>query len=146
MIIDSLSNINRYKILFPEVARFLEQNDYANLSIGRHTISDTSFALVSEYNTIQADEFVGESHRKYIDFQLIVKGTETIRTGLIEKLQPHKPYDSEKDYELYTGLSSAFVLETNQFAVLYPGEAHQPMLVAGSENTVRKIVFKISCC
>lgn len=143
MIFDKLSNISRYKDLFKEVIDFCNSKDLQAINTGKHTVSDNCFALVNEYKTAQNDEFIAENHRQYIDLQLMVKGTEIIQFAGIEKLQLHKSYNPEDDYELYSGEGTPIVLEQNYFAVFFPDEAHQPMLSVDAETDVRKIVFKI---
>ena len=67
--------------------------------LGKHEISDTLFVLVNEYETNTNDIDILENHLKYIDFQIILAGSEKVALAN-SYISMHKQYDNEADYEL----------------------------------------------
>ena len=81
MIYDHIKNINLYKGLTPAIDLAL---DYiatvtADVEIGTHLLDLGVKAVVSEYTTSLVNAKGYEAHRRYIDIQLALKGTELIR-------------------------------------------------------------------
>lgn len=146
MIIDSISNFERYSLLFPEIYTYIKTVDLMKLTIGKHFISDQAFVLVNEYHSSQPINRIFENHQKYIDIQLVLSGVERIEFANVTNLRLSKDYDIENDYELYEVNQGAnsIILETNNFCVFFPGEAHQPGLAVDNFPVfVKKFVFKV---
>ncbi|MCG6191218.1 YhcH/YjgK/YiaL family protein [Maribellus maritimus] len=134
--------MKRYKNLFPEVLEYLEQSNLSLLSLGKHEISHNIFVLVNEYETNSNDIGILENHRKYIDFQIVLSGTE--RMALCDShFEIFKQYDDEADYELVKAKPYFIDLKPDCFVVLYPNEYHHPGININNPQKVRKIVFKI---
>jgi len=131
--------------LFPkglEAARASLENPPTD---GRHDVDgDNIYIMVSTYTTNPINEDRRfESHKDYIDVQLLLEGKEIIGFAPKSELTVTDPY--RPDYELY-GMVDEFdkVLLTNgKFAIIYPDEPHAPGLAAGEPNGVRKAVIKI---
>ena len=112
---------------------------------GRHEVAgDDAYIMVSEYQTnpINADRRF-ETHRDYIDIQLLLEGRELI--GLAKKEDLAVTDEYRPDYELY-GMVDEFdrvILEKGKFVIIYPGEPHAPGLAVGEPERVRKVVVKV---
>lgn len=101
-------------------------------------------AIFEQYQTKSREGLFFEAHNTHIDIQFVVSGTEAIRVTPRADLAEHTPYDSAGDVTLYhPGDSAEIVLNSGQFAVLYPHEAHLPQLSAVSSSLVRKVVLKV---
>ena len=91
MILDSIKNISRYENLnidFKSIVEFIKRVNNENLDNGRYDINgDKLFALVQSYETKDSNECKLESHKKYIDIQYILKGTEVMYWSLIDNLK-----------------------------------------------------------
>ncbi|HAI85169.1 MAG TPA: YhcH/YjgK/YiaL family protein, partial [Chitinophagaceae bacterium] len=76
MIIDTLANANRYEQLHPLFSKafsYLKNTDFIHLPKGKYTIDgEQLFAIVNEYDTVDAANEQCEAHKKYIDIQFIV--------------------------------------------------------------------------
>ena len=148
MIFDNLKNKERYRDL-PWLYRVLEMapgfSDPA-LAPGAHPIDENARAVLSAYNTSKNDPARFENHRDFIDVQFIVEGKERIGVAAREKCTVKTPYSAEKDCEfLSVPEKDVTVLHAGagDFAVLFPGEAHAPGASDGTDENVRKIVFKV---
>ncbi len=126
---------------------FLEKNDLASLSPGRHDIEgDSLYAMVQKASSRAPQEGKFESHRKYIDIQCLVSGEEIIGVTPVEKLAVATPYDEKKDVAFY-----AFPAKYDQlrmlpgdFVVLFPEDGHLPLCHSGGPHELFKVVLKVS--
>ncbi|MBD5401849.1 DUF386 domain-containing protein [bacterium] len=146
MIIDNLKNISKYKDIPIEVVTFIESID-STIKCGKHIISDDVYANVEEYTTKIIDNGKFESHRNYIDIQLLLSGMERIYVREVQGLNTEIPYSLERDIEFYSDniANSDFVtLNGNNFVMLYPHEAHAPQIALDELSTkVLKVVVKV---
>jgi YhcH/YjgK/YiaL family protein len=145
MIFDKLSNLHKYTKVHPrfeEAFGFLESSDPAKLGIGRHPVSgDEIYASVNEYST-RPEGFL-EAHRKYIDIQIITRGSERIGFALLNSHEVKDEYDQQKDIAFYYGDCDYLTLEPACFAIFFPEDLHKPGICAKEPTEVKKIVLKI---
>lgn len=90
----------------------------------------------------QKNEAFLEAHKKYIDLQIIVEGTESFGIKNIRDCKNVKlPYNPEKDIEFFSdNYSEIATLKSGQIILLPPESAHAPQI---GEGSVLKGVFKI---
>jgi YhcH/YjgK/YiaL family protein len=104
------------------------------------------FAMEQVYLTkARADGFF-ESHRKYIDVQVVLVGEELMEVADIGRLPVRVGYDAEKDVILYRDFTGASVLrfQAGEAGVYFPVDGHMPGLSAGAAaQLVRKTVIKV---
>ncbi len=108
---------------------------------------DALFGVVMSYPTREVQDAVLETHRKYIDIQMVLVGAEGIdwfsRAGLEEKT----PYEPETDVAFYQHPDGVaphhLAMQPGRFVVLYPEDAHRPQLNVGTPS-VKKVVVKVS--
>jgi biofilm protein TabA len=111
----------------------------------RVELADGAFALEQVYQTkARADGFF-ESHRVYIDVQVVVSGEEFIEVADVGGLQVKEDRTPGKDVIIYhmTNQASVLRLKAGDAAVLYPVDGHMPSISTESPSTVRKIVVKV---
>lgn len=147
MIFDELSNIKEYQEIPDEVCEFINKLS-VNTPEGRYDITDRIYANVETYVRKSEIEATLESHRKYIDIQLLLSGTERIDYTNIDGLLPVSNYDPDKDIIFYKKPkteTSTLYLNSRNFAVFYPQDAHAPQITTLSlQNNVKKVVIKIA--
>lgn len=147
MIFDSIENCSLYYGLgekFKTAFEFLKNTDLENLPLEKIEIDgDEIFALPQKYTTVDEHEKKWEAHRKYIDLQYIIYGSENIGFVLIDYLDELEDYDEEKDYELLSGEGDYVQINDGEFAIFFPDDAHKPGLKVGEKEEVHKIVVKI---
>lgn len=147
MILDQLSNLPLYLPLHPQFAAalaFLQRHDPDTLEPGRYEVDDLgAFALVSEYESRPLAECFIECHRRFIDIQLLLRGSEGV--GFCSRGAGRElPYDEEKDFLKLEGKADFFTLQPGSFVIFFPDDGHMPMIRLGEEpSQVKKVVFKI---
>ncbi|MDD5435916.1 MAG: YhcH/YjgK/YiaL family protein, partial [Nitrospira sp.] len=82
MITDLLNNASQYSKMNMKIEtalNYLQDTDLSNLKPGRYEIDGSDiFALMQNYETKPKENGFWEAHRKYIDIQYVIKGTELI--------------------------------------------------------------------
>jgi biofilm protein TabA len=111
----------------------------------RIELSGGSFALDQVYvPRLRPDGFF-ESHRKYIDVQVIVAGEELMEVQDISRLVVSEPYSAERDFIKYADSADTSVLRmrAGDVAVFFPEDGHMPSLRWRNADLVRKTVVKV---
>lgn len=103
------------------------------------------FALEQCYDSrVRYDAF--ESHRNYIDIQVLVVGEELMEIADISILPVTTPYDADRDVIIYGDYRTTSILRlgVGYGAVFFPEDAHMPNLRVGADPVfVRKTVVKV---
>ena len=101
MIYDEIKNVSRYRGISENLdiaIDFMEKTDLKSLPLGRTEIcGDRVFANVMEAQARDEEKLNFEIHRKYMDIQIDLEGTEAILVGLGE-VQEKEPFSPEKDF------------------------------------------------
>ena len=148
MIIDKFKNINLYSGLSEGINKainFLQQTDFSNFKPGRVEIdNDNIFALLNKYQTKNPDDCKLEAHKKYIDIQYILSGSELIGYAPLNNQTVIEKYSEEKDVAFFEGETSLMKLDEGMFAIFFPDDLHKPCVKSNTiPETVQKIVVKI---
>ncbi len=105
------------------------------------------FARVVTYKTAPAQCQTFESHRDYIDIQVLLSGRERVDVALAAEagLSPLEQYDSNKDLVLFKEPKdfATINLLPGRFAVFYPGDVHRPNCELDGVLDVKKICVKV---
>jgi YhcH/YjgK/YiaL family protein len=148
MILDSLSNADRYLAVHPGLIaafNFLRQNDLNRLPKGRNPIDgDRLYAIVVQAAGGGKAKALIEAHRTYIDVQFAVAGTDVMGwRDLAECRQLKQAYDAKGDAVLYTDPPAVwFDLPPGAFAIFFPWDGHSPMAADGV--MLHKVVVKVA--
>ena len=160
MIKDNIKNIKKYFEQNPNLEKnvkigleYLVNTDFSDLKNGRYpVIGDEVFAIIQEYTSKTLEEGKFESHRKYTDIQFVLSGEEQIGFADVEGFEEAtadelNTYDEEKDISFLTPKPSTqadFVkLQTGDFAIFTPKDAHMPSIAVSTPIYVKKIVVKV---
>ena len=115
------------------------------LPAGRYDITEQTYAKVQIDSTRNVINF--EDHHKGIDVFYIVSGEELINVCAPEKMTDLvSPYNEAKDVEYYRSASEStpVVLHAGDMIILFPSDAHQPMLPpSGERGPIHKLIVKI---
>ena len=158
MIFDSIENARLYAGLsenLDEAFAFIGNTDFTNAE--KETIEidgQNAYAMVQPYTTAGTEGRLYEAHRRYIDLQYLASGFETMICRSVEGLEEEVPYDDENDATLYrlSGTGDADLpyrggtemrMRAGDFLVLFPQDAHVPMIASGEPRDVLKIVVKV---
>lgn len=148
MIKDCLKNAKTYYSLSENIKKglvWLENTDLLNINDGKYLIDgEKVYASVQTYETKSDAKY--ESHRRYIDIQYMIKGEEKIGVTDLSNCKTCIEYDIDKDLEFYDNCSDEefLALETGQFLILYPHDAHKPSISKGQKKNVKKVVVKVA--
>ena len=148
MILDSIKNAELYYALNPRFKAafdFLAECNPKTIAVGRHDIiEDEVFVNVMEVDLKPRYEALLEVHDKYIDIQVIIGGATKEEFGWSERKDCKKAkgeFNTEKDVQFYTDEPQVFyTMREGQVSILYPEDAHAPMLGTGK---IKKMIFKI---
>jgi YhcH/YjgK/YiaL family protein len=147
MIIDRIENASLYyevHIKFKLAFGYIESIDTATIPAGKYEIDGTAmYALVQEYNTKLKEQGRWEAHRRYIDLQYMVQGTEGMGYSNIHHLQQGE-YDASKDFLPLFGEGDQVALKSGSFVLLLPEDAHMPGMAIGEPAPIKKVVIKIA--
>ena len=127
----------------PAAVRLAEASTGTTVKI---ELSGGAFALEQVYQAKTRPEGFFESHRKYIDVQVVVTGEEVLELVEISRLSVSMAYDAERDLIKYGDYSGASLLRLNagEAAIFFPVDGHMPGLRPGAAaNLVRKTVIKV---
>jgi YhcH/YjgK/YiaL family protein len=145
MIYDVLENTKLYSSITHSLGRafsFLLSNDLASLKPGRMEIEgDLIYVLVQEYMTKPESAGKWEAHKRYIDVQYLVSGSEYVGFSPISKMTLGD-YNPQKDFQALKGIGQKIQLIAGSFMVFFPQDAHMPGLTNGFDTPVKKIVVK----
>ncbi|NWK55168.1 YhcH/YjgK/YiaL family protein [Verrucomicrobiaceae bacterium N1E253] len=131
---------------------FLKANFNGEITEGRFEVDDGElFGYSQVYQTeLPGENVVYEVHRRYIDVQYIISGSETMRWLPLDELSETQPYDVEGDYLLGIAGGSHYSeisFREGQIMVMYPGDAHAACLASPEGvQEVRKLVVKVPIC
>lgn len=146
MITDKIENIKNYKEIPNQVSDFLKSLT-SNSDTGHYEIDESSYANIDEYETKPVSNCKFEAHKKYIDIQMLLSGTEELDFIHTENLKIDEEYDCSRDVMFFKNPSikpDSLILNPFKFAMIYPHEAHRPQMNAFDKpQKVKKIVVKI---
>ena len=160
MILDSLENRARYYALNPRLEKafdYLLSTDLGALPAGRHAIDGLSdlplgrtevdgenvFINVMDVDLKRSADAKLEIHDRYLDIQVLVRG-EREAFGWSQRDRVTRPlgaFDVQKDIRFYDDVPQTYYEVTpGQFTLLFPEDAHAPMV---GEGTIRKVIVKV---
>ena len=146
MILDSLTQADRYLALHPLFARafeFLRGRDLRILMPGRHAVQgEQIFAIVEACAGRTRAEAKLECHRRYLDIQLVLEGVDEMGwKPVVECTDPATDYDAARDIRFFNDAPSSWIATPpGSFCLFFPDDAHAPLVSAG---TIRKVVVKV---
>lgn len=145
MIIDVLNNSEKYIALhkdFKLVFDYLKNNDLKEMACGSYKLrGDDVFFNLQEYETKNVQKL--EAHKKYIDIQVVISGSEDMGYTDISNTEVSEEYNEEKDVMFLKGEVKTLRAENKNFLIFYPNDAHMPALAVNEPQTVKKAIFKI---
>lgn len=133
-----------------ELSQYLSINE--NESINSFIDKYKDFQL-NKWHSLNGDDFkvilldkdnyeegLFETHKKYIDIHIVIKGSDSIFLAEEKKIQIINDYNTEFDYCLGKGIcKEKLIVKENQFCLLLPEEFHSNKI---SGRNALKIVAK----
>lgn len=160
MIRSNRNHVNRYRGLHAGIDRAIEHlhsTDLTTLPAGRHELEGSDYLLIQEYDTLPESTLRFETHRRYIDLQILISGRESFRICDASELQEVEAYCEERDIAFYCRSKSACAclnvsvsacrdrvdLLPDELVILFTEDAHMPCVATDEPEPVRKAVYKI---
>jgi len=125
---------------------YIKNTDMLNLAVGKYPVDgDKVLAVISEYDTQEPAERKWESHKNFIDIQIILSGKELMGVGPYSKATPDVPYSDAKDVEFRLVTNGKdYLAKPGTFFIFFPSDSHRPNQKAEEIVKVKKVVFKVS--
>jgi YhcH/YjgK/YiaL family protein len=151
MIYDQTKKIASYKGLSKNLDAaidYLLKNDITKLPDGKHPVvgADTVIVQLSHSETKKSEDARFETHKKYIDIQMVLEGKETCYCLPLEGFEEDGAYITERDVSFYKNKEDAcsLILEPGVFAVFFPQDVHKPFCdFNGQRSKIFKAVVKV---
>ncbi len=146
MIFDKIANIGRYKGInknLDTAIDYIRNNDLSSLPMGRTELDGEVYINVMEANAAPLETKCYEIHKKYMDIQIDLSGTEIIYTGDSGDMVIDS-FDEATDF----GTASCHTLASCQigpdnFIICMANEPHMPGVAASDDTFLKKAVFKV---
>ncbi|MDO4628865.1 MAG: YhcH/YjgK/YiaL family protein [Planctomycetia bacterium] len=148
--------ITRYPKTVSRAIAWLKRHDYAALPLGKTEIEGSDIYISQDaYQTKSADKVVIESHRNYIDIQIMVEGEELMGYATCTPNLPvlGEGYIPERDVMFYpvsvmpfwapeTSSPQKMLVKAGEFCIFAPEDVHASQIFVEEPQAVRKIVVK----
>lgn len=144
MIIDKLNNIRFYAGLLPYLENGLKAIEAMEKpEVGRYEFEGGYF-MVQKGTTNPLENGNFEVHRKYIDVQIILEGSEEMAWNTLADLTPAIAYNPETDAEFLSGkFDHVMEITTGMFYAVFPEDGHKPGSHTEKAHDYTKIVIKL---
>ncbi len=147
IIINKLQHAERYFNMHPAFEKafaFLRQEGLAELAADRYEIDgERLFCMISKGPGRSRAEARLEAHRKYIDIQYVIAGTDEMGwkpTADCKSIDTE--YDDEKDIMFFKDSPDSWTpVPAGSFVIFFPQDAHAPLVGSGQ---IHKAVLKIA--
>lgn len=146
MIFDTLSNLELYAPVVPQLKTIAEAMDHDNvyeLAKGHYTTPDSNvtYNIVEYYSAVSKEPF--QFHKNQTIVQIVLSGSELFSTTWRELAKQPDNYNKNADTGFFEGEPiSVLKAEQGRFAVFLPGE---PYKCSSSQDGIgiKKIIFTI---
>lgn len=123
---------------------YFRDTNLDQLTPGKYPVDgENVFASVTENPTKELAKTQWESHRKYIDMQYVVQGTEKIGMAPIVKATVVKPYDESRDVANYEVEGKLYEAKPGTIYIFFPQDVHRPNIKVDGVEKDKKLVVKV---
>lgn len=145
-LISNRSSDNEIKHRVESAVKYLKGLKVSEADAGKVVdVNDNFYYSIQSYYTRPTEECKLESHRKYIDIQIMISGEESMDLVDVSRLSLKEEYDEAKDvmfWNISTRMSKTTLIE-GDYIVLYPETAHRGAQNLVESKHVLKIVGKV---
>jgi len=144
MIIDMFSNLFFYKSMIKNLEKGIEAiKKQEKMEVGRYEF-DGGFFMIQKGFTKPMEEGTFEAHRKYVDIQIVVEGSEDVAWRNLSDLMEETAYNEEKDAARFTGVTDHTIHVTAGMCyIAFPQDGHKPVRHVQNQQSYTKIVMKL---
>lgn len=110
-------------------------------------IEDQVFLKIMTYDT-KSEDFITESHKRYVDLQIIFMGEEIVNIYDSDTVKVKEEYDGNTDCIFYdtslTKNKASILLGRGYFAIFFSEDVHETQIFTNNKiSTIKKAVLKI---
>lgn len=144
VIFDLIENLDEYKSLNPKFANGLEKLNEVEIDYNKRFDFDGGYLFFQEGTTNHIDEGTFEAHKKYIDIQIVLDGSEYVAWAPINQLVVDVEYNAEKDVIRLNG-SPKVIMKINKGMayICLPHDGHKALKYINNATKYNKAVIKI---
>ena len=147
MIYDKLTNAKHYLGISDNLdiaLRFIAEHDLNELPLGKTIISDDQvFVNVMMANAGPLEEKRFEIHKKYMDIQIDIFGTERIDIGDANNMDTLE-FNSDNDIGFVNcNTLTECTMGAGNFIICMAEEPHKPGIAVSSDTALKKCVVKV---
>lgn len=156
MVTGQLKDLSNYAALhprFPEAFAFLRELLDRNAGDGRYEmpgadVPNAVYVILGTNEVQPKDAATAESHRKYIDVQVVLSGEEAMYIPALVIPEVTTEYQEAGDYALYAPVAfdtcHQLRVKEGNFAIFFENELHAPSVsLQNVPTTVRKAIVKV---
>lgn len=144
MIIDLLDNMEQYATFIPRLAEGLAclQQHSQETSVATYYF-EGGYLMLQTGTTRARDDGSFEVHKKYLDVQVLLDGSEFVVWADAAELEVSVPYDEQKDKALLDGHGSVVEIRPGMCYICTPHDAHKACRHIETPTSYRKAVLKL---
>ena len=147
MIINSLSRSERTERLHPlfkKLFDYIRTHDLSQQPPGRIVLQGDDLFINLDQPQLRSRETQKlEVHRRYVDVHFPLSGAEEVGWRSLDTLpcESEEPFDEKNDFALYAAPATVyFTVHPGEFYVMFPEDAHAPII---GEGTLHKAIAKV---
>lgn len=146
--INYLADESHYPKKIYEVLKMMRGYNFAEMEDQKITVEgEDIFFILTHSDTEPVEDRKPETHKKYLDIQLLLEGKEKIGCAVLnENAVSENGYDAEAEVEFYSSIENETLvaLEPGDFLVLFPEDIHKPLCAFDKPMTIRKVIAKVN--
>ncbi len=85
-----------------------------------------------------------EAHRNFIDIHFVIDGDAALGYSHIKELTPTTEYIEKDDYQLFKGSITKIPMKKGDFCIVFPEDAHIPIMSLIEDKKIKNAVVKIA--
>lgn len=148
MIVGNINQLDKAKAELPEIIYYVLKTirsfDFDTHPNGE-MVKDNVIYKTFQASTAPFCERVAETHKKSIDVQFIISGSEGMKYQPVLKNLPDdlQPENDNYFYRHKYKQEQFLILSKDDFVILFPWDIHTPLCQINHKEDVRKIVAKV---
>lgn len=144
VIFDLIENLDEYISLNSNIANGLEKLNEVEIDYNKRFDFDGGYLFFQEGTTNHIDEGTFEAHKKYIDIQIVLDGSEYVAWAPINQLVVEVEYNPGKDVVRLNGSPKAIMEISKGMAyICLPHDGHKALKHINKATKYKKAVIKI---
>lgn len=144
MIVDLIENLNKYEAIHPKISNGLKELNNVEIDFSKRFDFDGGYMFFQEGSTTHIDEGTFETHKKYIDIQVVLDGSEYVAWAPTDQLNVEVEYNAEKDVARLSGQPHTMMeIKKGMAYICLPQDGHKALKHINHATAFKKAIIKI---